>query len=437
MERGSHHTTAASVRRVRSAPRRAALVLGALLALAPSTARADDAAEAQLHFQLGAMRYQQSAYAEALTHFLHAHRLAPTSNTVFNVAQTYLALHQESEAFRFYSDYLARPDTQPAPRAVATRVLGEITPRLCRLDVRATPAGATIFVDRPELGDVGVTPRVIAVAPGPHEVILRSPGHHEARRRIEAVRGEQVVVELALAPIVGTLRIATTPPGATVEVDGAATPSVTPAELSLPAGAHRVRLRREGYLDVLRDVTVSESGAALDERLPRDLATASVLSVTSTPPGASLTLRGEPLGTAPVSRDTSAGNALLRVELDGHAPWEREVLLRPGRALDVRVSLGRRDAHRPWWIPGLTFGGAAVTAAGLVLGAFALTAHSEFDQSPDRAALDRTHQLNLATDVTLGVGLAMVVAGVVAWVLTPDPAVSRAVLRQEGLREQR
>lgn len=429
--------TGLACRARRAAPRSLAGAVGVALLLLTQPARADDAAEAQLHFQLGATQYQRREYAEALTHFLHAHRLAPTSNTVFNVAQTYFALRREAEAFRFYSDYLARPDTAPAPRAVAERVLAEITPRLCRIEIRATPPGATIFVDRPELGDVGATPRVIAVAPGPHEIILRSAGHHEARQRVVAVRGQSTAVSLTLVPVVGTLRLTTTPEGATVEVDGEAQTGTTPATVTLPAGAHRIRLRREGYLDVVRDVTVTEEGGALDERLPRDLATASVLSVTTAPPEATVLLRGQRLGATPFSRDVAAGGGVLRVERAGFTPWEREVTLRPGRALDLRVTLGPEGASRPWWIPTLTFGGAAVTAAGFVVGAFALTARSEFDQSPDRAALDRTHQLNLAADVTVGVGLAMAAAGVLAWVLTPHPARSHGVMRQEGLREQR
>jgi hypothetical protein len=402
----------------------------------PSVARADDAAEAQLHFQLGLAGSQAHNYQEALTHFLHAYRLAPTASTIFNIAQTYLALHREAEAFRFYNDYLLRTDGLPGPRSVAERVLAEISPRLSRIDLQSTPAGATIYVDRTELGDFGVTPRVIAVSPGTHTVFLRHDGYRDAQQTIEAVRGRLERVNLTLDPVVGAVHIATTPVGATVEIDGVAQTSNTPIDVTLPVGMHQVRLHRAGYIDVVREVALTHAGTSLEETMPRDLAVASVLSVTTTPPGATVTVHGQRMGTSPFSGDVNAGSSLIEVRMDGRTAWQREMLLRPGRALDLRVDLGRVDASRPWWIPALTFGGAAVAVTGLVLGGFAISAHSDFNQSPNRESLDRTNTLNLAADVTTGVGMAMIVGGVMAWILTPDPRISRVVIREEGLNVQ-
>lgn len=413
----------------------AAIACVGALAL-PASGRADDAAEAQLHFTIGTTSFRAREYPDALDHFLRAYRLAPTASTAFNVAQTYLMMHREEEAFRFFHEFLARPDGRPEARTVAERVLAELTPRVCRVEVRSDPPGAAVYLDRVELGDLGVTPRVIAVTPGPHEVIVRLPGRHEARHRVEGTRGQSLVVEAALAPVTGSLRVVTTPPGAEVELDGAPAEGVTPLSLTATVGAHRVRVRRRGYLDVQREVEVVEAGASVEERLPRDLSAAAVLSVTTTPPGALVTLRGVAVDRTPLSRDVDVGPGLVRVEAPGRTAWQQEVLLRPGRALDLRVSLGDPAARRPWWIPALTFGGAAVTMAGAVLGGLAWSAHADFDQAPDRATYDRTEALNLAADVTVGVGLAMVASGVLAWVLTPDPVRSRATVREEGLREQ-
>jgi len=412
--------------------------LAALAALAvqalPRPCRADDAAEAQLHFAVGARSFRAHDYAAALGHFLQAYRLAPTANTTFNVAQTYLMLRREPEAFRFFSDFVARPDARPEPRAVAERALAALTPRVCRVEVRSDPPGASIYLDRPELGDLGSTPRVIAVEPGAHEVILRVAGRQEHRQRIEGALGLAVVVDAALRPVTGALRVTTSPAGASVELDGAAVPGVTPLALAPPIGRRRVRVRRRGYLDVVREVELTEAGTSFDERMPRDLTAAAVLSVVTTPPGAAVTLRGAALDRAPLTRDVDIGPALVRVEAPGRTAWQQSVLLRPGRALDLRVALGDPSARRPWWVPALTFGGAAVTVAGAVLGVAALAAHDDFDQSPERATLDRTHALNLAADVTVGVGAALLVSGVLAWVLTPDPSASRATVREEGLR---
>src|SRR5579862_5759593 len=87
------------------------LVLGATLALACASlapiARADDitdvADEADLHFRIGAERYQAADYRGALEHFLASNRLAPNRNVLFNIARCYEALHEYPNAYRYYA----------------------------------------------------------------------------------------------------------------------------------------------------------------------------------------------------------------------------------------------------------------------------------------------------------------------------------------------
>ena len=144
----------------------AAWALLAALA-APGAALADDAAEARVHFELAARDFRHHAYHDALTHFLAAHRLAPTANTTFNIAQTYVALDRPEDAYRFFRDYLASPAATAGNRARAEQALAEMEPGLARVVVTTDPPGAALYLDRVELGDLGVTPRSIAVTPTP------------------------------------------------------------------------------------------------------------------------------------------------------------------------------------------------------------------------------------------------------------------------------
>lgn len=67
------------------------------------------------------------------------------------------------------------------------------------LVVRTKPPGATVLVDGEP---VGTTPLSAPVAAGPHEIVVRKPGHIVQRRRIVSVDGvrEAMTMQLADAP---------------------------------------------------------------------------------------------------------------------------------------------------------------------------------------------------------------------------------------------
>ena len=288
--------------------------------------------------------------------------------------------------------------------------------------------------------DFGVTPRDLAVPLSAGEdtrevaVVVRLAGHREARSTARVTRGQERSVALRLEPVLGTVRVVTDPPGAALTLDGRPVEGATPIAVTATPGRHALRLRFAGRLDVVREVTVEgDAELALEERLPRDLTRASVLSVVTVHPGATVSFRGERLGETPLTRDVDAGEGELRVEMAARTGWARSLLLTPGRGTVVTLALGDPRARRALWPKLLTFGGAGVAAAGAVLGALALSARADFDQAPSRASLDRVGALNLAADVTLGVALAALVGGVVAWILQPDPGLTRATVRTEAL----
>jgi hypothetical protein len=402
------------------------------LAAWPAPARADDAAEAQLHFQLGATEFQARHYETALTHFLAANRLAPTANTIFNVAQTYLALHRDMDAYRFLRDYLAHPGATANERALATAAITRIEPHLARIEVLTTPPGATIFVDRTDVGDVGTSPRSLAVPPGAHQIIARLEGYGEQRLAVTATVGQTARAALTLTQILGGVHVASEPAGAAVLIDGQER-GATPLDVPLPPGVHRIVLRREGYLDVSRELELhADQPATLEERLPVDLARSGVLSVSSSPPGAVVRFRGQVLGQTPLSASAVLpGAGALELERPGFAPLAQSVFVRVGHEHAVRAVLGRPGAQRPAWIPVMGIGGALVAAGGITLGVLALSARSDFYGNPDRGALDRANALSLACDLTLLAGLLLVAGGTTAWVLTPDPGRSRATVDDE------
>ena len=71
-----------------------------------------------------------------------------------------------------------------------------------------------------------------------------------------------------------------------------------------------------------------------------DVAAPGSISISATVGGATVYLDGELVGEAPVTReDVPAGRHRIRVESEGHEPFESEVRVRPGKRETVEVSL--------------------------------------------------------------------------------------------------
>src|SRR5882757_9545869 len=127
-------------------------LLCALLAKIAGPAQADDVAdEADLQFQLGAERYNEGDYRGALEHFLASNRLVPNRNVGVNIARSYEQLKLYPEAFRYYTQSLDEETDETSQKRVAV-ALAQIKPHVAVLNIVTHPAGATIYIERRDLG---------------------------------------------------------------------------------------------------------------------------------------------------------------------------------------------------------------------------------------------------------------------------------------------
>src|SRR5262249_3406296 len=145
--------------------------------LSPAGARADGtAAEAGLHFRMGTRDFARGDYEGALAHFMHSNRLAPNRNVLFNIATAFEQLKPYVHAHRHYAGALDG-EADPMAKADARDGLARVTPRVAVLDVQTSPPGATIYVNRRELGSAGKAPRLLALPPGRPRVIAELEGY--------------------------------------------------------------------------------------------------------------------------------------------------------------------------------------------------------------------------------------------------------------------
>jgi hypothetical protein len=144
-------------------------------------------------------------------------------------------------------------------------------------------------------------------------------------------------------PEAATGRIEVTSPvaGATVSVDGRRL-GPAPQQLDASAGPHRVRVDREGYLTLERELhVVPGRTVALEARLesatPR-------LRVEADVPGAKVFLDRRFVGTTPVElRDVPSGTHRLNVSAEGYELHGEDVLLDAPRDVMVRFKEVRLD----------------------------------------------------------------------------------------------
>ena len=130
------------------------------------------------------------------------------------------------------------------------------------LFVTTRPAGAEVFIDGAK--QPGQTPVTLPLAAGQFNVVLRLSGFEAFAGQVQVQDNNQTVLDIVLTPReqphVAWAQVNTTPRGADILVDGAATGLTSPARVQLAAGSHVLVVRMPGYQASGRAIAVSEGG---------------------------------------------------------------------------------------------------------------------------------------------------------------------------------
>jgi outer membrane receptor for ferrienterochelin and colicin len=304
--------------------------------------RADDLAdEADLQFTLGAEKYQAGDYRSALEHFLVSNRLVPNRNVVYNIARAYEQLKQYPEAFRYYTQALDQ-ETDQAARARIETAIGRISSFVSVLDITTDPPGATIFIDRKDLGPRGSAPRKLALPAGKYKVMVAMPGYEPAETDgVEARPGTPRPVRLSLKRILGTLQVQGEPAGAEIRVDNETGPVACkiPCKTDLPPGRHAIYVTKERYQSTVQEVDIQPRAAALLR--PKLNPLRGNLVVNTDERDAMVEVDGRSVGFTPSVVSVQAGQRTLRITLPGFRPIERVVSITPNQ--ETRLDLEMRQ----------------------------------------------------------------------------------------------
>ncbi|MDH3645257.1 MAG: PEGA domain-containing protein [Gammaproteobacteria bacterium] len=121
-----------------------------------------------------------------------------------------------------------------------------------KLIVKTSPADVSVTVDGQFRGR---SPLELSIRPGKkHRVSFTKPGYESANRTVELTPDQRAPLSVSLTPIVGSLRIVTSPADAELIVDGRLRGAADQV-LSLNVRPHTIEIRKAGYASHVETVT--------------------------------------------------------------------------------------------------------------------------------------------------------------------------------------
>jgi outer membrane receptor for ferrienterochelin and colicins len=319
-------------------------VVAAWLSLSPAWAVASPAGETRYLDEQARELFQTRRYEDALQRFLWVLRVTPSASAAYNVALSAERAGDEVLSFSSLQDYFQlAPQSHPTFLA-AVELKHRLSKRLALVEVVSTPPGATIFVDRKDLGAYGTTPTTIAVVPGEHRLILQSPDHLEGEISIVAQSGESFTVTSELDPALVSVKLETNVADAhffvTVRGETWERPTGTHR---LPRGFWTVRAEAEGYApqEVQLSTSLPSKQPAPSEEQPTQIIKLrltpvpppySRLLIDTGGPTAQVVVDGRPRGETPLVLRLPAGKHHIRLTSEGYLPRSIELQALPHRA---------------------------------------------------------------------------------------------------------
>lgn len=228
------------------------------------------------------------------------------------------------------------------------------------------PKGAAVWIAGQRYA---VPARVPSPGAGKLAYRAEAPGFETTELALDVVRGRNHLVDLVLESSANVLAVESTPPGATVLLDGKEV-GVTPFKLrGLSAGAHGVELRAEGYATAFRPV--QNDGVARVEVQAKLSKGGASLTASGLAAGARVLVNGAPVGTGETVRVPLVERGKHTVTVESGAAVASGLIEFPASG-DVLVKVNGNEVveSRPltetWGFWAAVGGGAALLTGGTV-----------------------------------------------------------------------
>ena len=220
----------------------------------------------------------------------------------------------------------------------------DLTPNFGRVNITSIPSGATVTIEGQNRGETPLEiPKFNA---GVYTLKLAQKLYYDENDNFEIKPDGDFVKEYKLKPQFGTVKLTSEPSGAEVTVLGVSWGTTPLTRERVPSGDYIVSLRKQYYFDEDPSITVLD-GETMNRNV--DLRpSVGTLTVTSDPPGASVTVveTKKTLGKTPiVDLPMERGSYQLLVEKSDYEPFETAVAITFGGDQKVDASLKRSSGH--------------------------------------------------------------------------------------------
>jgi predicted Ser/Thr protein kinase len=252
----------------------------------------------------------------------------------------------------------AEAQKQPTP-VKATSSPNKVFVQQSELKLLSHPDGAKVEIDgwsEPNW----VTPFTAShLAAGNHTITFTRPGYIPQSKFVESVTGKSIDVTAELTPAVSTFVVTSNPQGANVWIDGKDSGMVTPAQLTVDKGPHRITVKKPGFKDAATDQTIAEgqtlsfspvllsvSTAAEDGKNPnffrRILGSDTVpdgkglVHIRTDPEGATIIVDGKPAPKKTNARwPADPGVYSIQLQMPGYKTVHRNVRVQAGKIVNI------------------------------------------------------------------------------------------------------
>jgi hypothetical protein len=140
----------------------------------------------------------------------------------------------------------------PKPRVTETVKIAPVRNQMARNQdvwVTTNPPGAKAVLDDNQNCQ---TPCMLHGLPGVHRLTISQAGYENESREIHIGETAFDLPPVSLRRPTGTLMLTTSPPGASVRVNGKLVPETTPAQLTLPPGSYSITVEKGGKAQTQR-----------------------------------------------------------------------------------------------------------------------------------------------------------------------------------------
>ena len=235
------------------------------------------------------------------------------------------------------------------------------------LHVASKPTQATVYLDKKDVKSPTPT-KIDSITTGEHVIEVRKQGYQPYEQTIQVKGGDTLSINALLIKEIagvdmGSMRISSSPSGASVIIDGNDTGLRTPCTIDdLQAGSHKIRIEKTGYrpADLTRNVEagqmtkVAATLSKAQQRIARQGTQKSYFRI-NVDPWAKIYIDGKYIETTPIAKPlvVTSGTHLVRLVNPSFQDWQKRISFKAGQTKSLDVKLQPLTGYlklsvRPW-----------------------------------------------------------------------------------------